>query len=62
MPYYTVSDGYGLGSPTAYNAVVIALLRDDYGYDGVLCTDWGITGDPRRPSTRSASAPTASNT
>ncbi|HQD61525.1 MAG TPA: glycoside hydrolase family 3 N-terminal domain-containing protein, partial [Propioniciclava tarda] len=46
MPYYTVSDGYGPRVANSYNAVVIALLRDDYGYDGVLCTDWGITGDP----------------
>jgi len=52
MPYYTVSSGYG--QPTdaaprgnAYNTYLIRdLLRGEHGYDGVICTDWGITGDP----------------
>ena len=51
MPYYTVScdfdekTGSTLGN--SYNHHLISdLLRDKYGYDGVVCTDWGITGDP----------------
>ena len=51
MPYYTIScdfdekTGKKLGN--SYNHHLISeLLRDKYGYDGVVCTDWGITGDP----------------
>ena len=51
MPYYTVScdfdekTGRTLGN--SYNRHLITdLLREKYGYDGVVCTDWGITGDP----------------
>ena len=50
MPYYTISwnqdtkNGENVGN--AYNEYIIKdLLRTKYGYDGVLCTDWGITGD-----------------
>ena len=47
MPYYSVSVGRSddeVGN--SYNAHLIAdLLRGTYGYDGVVCTDWGITGD-----------------
>jgi beta-glucosidase len=52
MPYYTVSSDYGQPSDAAprgnaYNEYLIKdLLRGDHGYDGVICTDWGITGDP----------------
>ncbi|AQY51936.1 beta-glucosidase [Listeria weihenstephanensis] len=47
MPYYTISygqteDNVGNG----YNKYLITdLLRDKYQYDGVVCTDWGITND-----------------
>lgn len=50
MPYYTISyeqdtkNGENVGN--AYNKYLITdLLRGKYGYDGVVCTDWGITGD-----------------
>lgn len=50
MPYYTISykqdqkNGENVGN--SYSRYLIAdLLRDQYGYDGVVCTDWGITGD-----------------
>ena len=37
------------GSPRAnsYNRTIVHdMLREKYGYDGVVCTDWGITADP----------------
>ncbi len=50
MPYYTISwnqdtkNGENVGN--AFNSYIINdLLRKKYGYDGVACTDWGITGD-----------------
>ncbi len=50
MPYYTISynidtkNGENVGN--AYNKYIITdLLREKYGYDGVVCTDWMITGD-----------------
>jgi beta-glucosidase len=50
MPYYTIS--YELDTihhenvGNAYSRYFITdLLREEYGYDGVVCTDWGITGD-----------------
>jgi len=50
MPYYTISynqdqaNGENVGN--SYNAHIIGdLLRNKYGYDGVVCTDWGITDD-----------------
>ncbi len=50
MPYYTIS--YGIDSKNgenvgnSYSAYIITdLLRGEYGYDGVVCTDWGITAD-----------------
>ena len=48
MPYYTVS--WLEGKPhigNSYSAYIIHdLLRDRAGYKGIVCTDWGITGDP----------------
>lgn len=51
MPYYTISwdqdqkNKENVGN--SYSEYLIHdLLRETYGYDGVLCTDWGITGDP----------------
>ncbi len=51
MPYYTVSweqdekNGQNVGN--SYSEYIIRdLLREKYGYDGVVCTDWGITGTP----------------
>ncbi len=50
MPYYTVSwnrdikNGENVGN--SYNEYIIKdLLRDGQNYDGIVCTDWGITGN-----------------
>lgn len=50
MPYYTISWNqdpvYKENVGNAYSKYIIQdLLRTKYQYDGVLCTDWGITGD-----------------
>ncbi len=50
MPYYTIShnqdSAHGENVGNAYSRYVIAdLLRGRYGYDGVVCTDWGVTRD-----------------
>jgi beta-glucosidase len=49
MPYYTISfdqDPGGENVGNAYSKYLITdLLRDKYGYDGVVCTDWRITYD-----------------
>lgn len=51
MPYYTVSwkqdkkNHEEVGN--AYSEYIIKdLLRGEHGYDGVVCTDWGIMEDP----------------
>lgn len=51
MPYYTVSwnqdQKYGENVGNSYSRYLIDdLLRKREGYDGVVCTDWGITDDP----------------
>ncbi|WP_445385848.1 glycoside hydrolase family 3 N-terminal domain-containing protein [Robiginitalea sp. IMCC44478] len=52
MPYYTISDGQGEAVANGFNQYLITdLLRGKYGYDGVLCTDWGITRDVSSIST-----------
>ena len=50
MPYYTISynqdtvNGENVGN--AFNKYLITdLLRGQYGYEGVVCTDWSITKD-----------------
>lgn len=51
MPYYTVSwnidqkDHKNVGNSYSHY-LIHDLLREKYGYDGIVCTDWGITGDP----------------
>lgn len=49
MPYYTISYGIdpnGGNVGNSYSKYIISdLLRDKYGYEGVVCTDWGITHD-----------------
>lgn len=50
MPYYSVPWGQdkknGENVGNSYSGYIIHdLLREKYGYDGVVCTDWGITGD-----------------
>ena len=50
MPYYTVNwdmDPAGHKVGNSYSRYIIAdMLREQAGFDGVVCTDWGITGDP----------------
>ncbi|MBR3769333.1 MAG: glycoside hydrolase family 3 C-terminal domain-containing protein [Lachnospiraceae bacterium] len=50
MPYYTVS--WGIDTVNNQNVgnsyskyIINDLLREKYGYDGIVCTDWGITAD-----------------
>lgn len=50
MPYYTVpyeqDPVYGENVGCSYSKYLITdLLREKYGYEGVVCTDWGITTD-----------------
>lgn len=50
MPYYTISynqdSKYGENVGNGFSKYIITdLLRNKYGYDGVVCTDWLITGD-----------------
>ena len=52
MPYYTISYGidtaYNENVGNSYSAYMIRdLLRGTYAYDGVVCTDWGVTRDVR---------------
>lgn len=50
MPYYTIS--YGIDKKNGENvgnsfsqSLIRDLLREELGYEGVVCTDWGITHD-----------------
>ncbi|MCU0362397.1 MAG: glycoside hydrolase family 3 C-terminal domain-containing protein [Bacteroidales bacterium] len=50
MPYYTIS--YGIDTRNNENVgnsfssyIINDMLRGEYGYDGVVCTDWGVTKD-----------------
>lgn len=47
MPYYTISfnqDPSGENVGNAFSHFFISeMLRDKYGFDGVVCTDWGVT-------------------
>jgi beta-glucosidase len=50
MPYYTISWNQdkknGENIANNYNSYIINdLLRKGQGYDGVVCTDWSVTGD-----------------
>ena len=52
MPYYTIS--YGIDKTNnenvgnSYNKYLINdMLRGKYGFDGVVCTDWGVTQDEK---------------
>ncbi len=51
MPYYTISYGIdpeGRNVGNNYSAYIIGkLLREESGFDGVVCTDWNITKDNR---------------
>ncbi len=47
MPYYTISFGQDPGGGNVGNAfskyLIPDMLRGEFGYDGVVCTDWGVT-------------------
>ena len=47
MPYYTISFNQDPGGDNVGNSFspyfITDQLRGEYGYDGVICTDWGIT-------------------
>lgn len=50
MPYYTISWNQDTKNKenvgNSYNRYIITdLLREQYGFDGVACTDWSITAD-----------------
>ena len=49
MPYYTISTGVDPSGKNVGNSfskyIITDLLREKYGYDGVVCTDWNITYD-----------------
>ncbi len=49
MPYYTISFNQDPGGENVGNAFskyfITDLLREKYGFDGVVCTDWGVTRD-----------------
>jgi beta-glucosidase len=49
MPYYGIPIGQtGEDVAFAFNKAIIAdLLRDSLGFDGVVCTDWGIISDSK---------------
>ena len=49
IPFYTISYGIDLSGNNVGNNfskyIITDLLRDKYGYDGIVCTDWGVTND-----------------
>ncbi|HVV54950.1 MAG TPA: glycoside hydrolase family 3 N-terminal domain-containing protein [Mucilaginibacter sp.] len=50
MPYYTISykrdTKYGENEGNSYNKYLITdLLRNKYHFNGVICTDWGVTAN-----------------
>ena len=49
MPYYTISYGQDPSGENVANGfsgyIIRDLLREKYGYEGVVCTDWGIVKD-----------------
>lgn len=49
MPYYTISyhyNGTENNEGNNYSKYIITdLLREKYGFDGVVCTDWNVTHD-----------------
>ncbi len=51
MPYYGVPmDQTDENVAMSFNkAIVTGLLREKYGYDGVICTDWGLITDAHFP-------------
>lgn len=58
MPYYTIS--YNQTSENVANnynyELITKQLREEAGYDGVVCTDWGVTSDVLHPGMYSGKA------
>ena len=55
MPYYTISLGQSdevVANNYNYD-IITRQLREAEGYDGVLCTDWGVTADEVHPGIHS---------
>ena len=52
MPYYTISYGQDPSGENVANGfsgyIIRDLLREKYGYEGVVCTDWGIVKDYKK--------------
>lgn len=52
MPYYTISYGLNPSGENVGNSfskyIITDLLREKYGYNGVVCTDWVVTGEPAK--------------
>ena len=50
MPYYTVTWNMDPGGDQVGNSysryIIQDMLREQAGFEGVVCTDWGITADP----------------
>lgn len=55
MPYYTIS--YGQSKENIANnfnhEIITDQLRNKAGFDGVVCTDWGVTADEINPGIHS---------
>ena len=55
MPYYTISYGIDPSGANVANGfsryIINDLLREKYGFNGVVCTDWVITADNPRVET-----------
>ena len=55
MPYYTISYGIDPSGENVANGfsryIITDLLREKYGFNGVVCTDWVITADNPRVET-----------
>ena len=55
MPYYTISYGIDPSGENVANGfsryIINDLLREKYGFNGVVCTDWIITADNPRVET-----------
>lgn len=53
MPYYTISYGQDPSGENVANGfskyIIQNLLRDEYHYEGVVCSDWGIVRDYEVP-------------
>ena len=55
MPYYTISVGQGCEMvANSYDPDIITRqLRQEAGFDGVVCTDWLVTADEKHPGVHS---------